>query len=75
MGMPPFTIAVTGLLLTFILGRTGVVSPWLWVPYLLHAFEVLRGIWLPALGVKPVAIGVRQLLVKIIFVVLFIALW
>jgi len=27
------------------------------------------------LGVKPVAIGVRQLLVKIVFVVLFIILW
>jgi hypothetical protein len=57
------------------LGQTGVVSNWLWVPYLWQASEVLRGVWLPALGVKPVAIGIRQLLVKIVFVVLFIILW
>jgi len=75
MGMPVLTIATMGLLLTLILGQVGVVSRWLWVPYLLQTSEVLRGGWMPALGAKPVAIGVRQLLVKIVFVVLFIAMW
>jgi len=74
-GTPVLTSAATGLLLAFVLGQSGVVSHWLWVPYFWQASEVLRGVWLPALGVKPVAIGVRQLLVKIVFVVLFIALW
>ena len=74
-GAPALTVAFAGLLLTFVLGRTGVVSQWLWVPYCVQALEVLQGVWRPALGVKPVAIGVRQLIVKIVFVVLFIALW
>jgi hypothetical protein len=75
MGTPALAISATGLLLTFVLGRIGFVSQWLWLAYLWQTSEVLRGVWLPALHVKPVAIGVRQLLVKIVFVVLFIALW
>ena len=75
MGAAALSVAAMGLLLALVLGQIGVVSHWLWVPYLWQAAEVLRGVWLPASGVKPVAIGVRQLLVKIVFVVLFIALW
>ncbi len=75
LGTPALSISATGLLLTFVLGRIGFVSQWLWLAYLWQTAEVLRGVWLPALHVKPVAIGVRQLLVKIVFVVLFIALW
>ena len=74
-GRSALTMAATGLLLALVLGQVGVVSPWLWVPYFLQASEVMRGIWLPALGAKPAAIGVRQLLVKVVFVVLFVALW
>ena len=75
MGTPALAISAAGLLLTFVLGQSGVVSQWLWAPYLLQALEVLRGVRRPALGVKPAAIGVRQLFVKIVFLVLFIALW
>jgi hypothetical protein len=74
-GTPALILAAAGLLLTIVLGQTGVVSRWLWLPYLWQAAEVLRGVWQPALGVKPVAIGVRQLIVKIVFVVLFVVLW
>lgn len=75
MGLPALTTAATGLVLASVLGQTSVVSRWIWVPYLWQMSEVLRGIWLPASGARPVAIGVRQLLVKIVFVILFIALW
>jgi len=75
MGTPALSIAAMGLVLALVLGPLGIVSRWLWVPYLWQALEVLRGVMQPALGVKPTAIGVRQLLVMIGFVVLFIALW
>jgi len=75
MGTAALAIAATGLVLALALGRVGVVSPWLWVPYLWQASEVARGVWRPALGLKPVAIGMRQLLVKVVFVALFVALW
>ncbi|MCP3980678.1 MAG: YwiC-like family protein [bacterium] len=74
-GMPSLTVAVAGLVLTLVLWQFGVVSRWLWVPYLWQMVEVIRGVRRPALGAKPVAIGVRQLLVKVVFVALFIALW
>jgi len=75
MGAPAMSIALTGVLVALALGLSGVVSRWLWIPYLWQAAEVARGLWLPAMGARPAAIGVRQLIVKIVFVGLFIALW
>jgi len=74
-GASALSISSTGLVLAIGLGQAGIVSTWLWVPYLVQALEVARGVLRPALGGKPVAIGVRQLLVMIVFLVLFIALW
>ena len=74
-GAAALTVATLGLLLAAGLGGAGIVSIWLWVPYLWQALEVTRGVLQPAIGVKPVAIGVRQLVVKIVFVLLFVALW
>jgi hypothetical protein len=75
MGFPALTIAGTGVLVTAILAKFGVVSHWLWVPYLWQASEVLYGVLRPAMGARPTAIGVRQMLVMIVFVVLLIVLW
>ena len=69
------SIALTGVAFALALGQAGIVSRWLWLPYLWQATEVARGVWLPAMGARPAAIGVRQLIVKIVFVGLFIALW
>ena len=74
-GAPALTTMTAGLLLAAGLGAAGVVSPWLWIAYLWQGLEVVRGVLQPAIGVKPVAIGVRQLIVKIVFVILFIVLW
>ena len=74
-GTPALAIAAAGLSLAFVLGQLGVTSRWIWVPYLLQTSEVLRGVLLPAMGVKPVAIGMRQLLFKTVFVALFVVLW
>ncbi len=74
-GLPALGVALSGLGLAAVLGSTEIVSSWLWVPYSLQAAEVLRGVLRPARGVKPTAIGVRQLVFKIAFVALFVALW
>jgi hypothetical protein len=75
MGSYAMLIAAAGLVLALALGRLDIVSRWLWVPYLWQFAEVTQGVWRPALGVRPVAIGMRQLLVKIVFVVLFVVTW
>ena len=75
MGLPSLTLAVAGLTLALVLGQVEIASRWLWVPYLWQTAEVLQGVLRPTPGTKPVAIGVRQLLVNIVFVGLFILLW
>ena len=57
------------------LGLAGVVSAWLWAPYALQWLETLYGAFRPAVGVKPVRIGLRQLLVSTLFTILFIFTW
>jgi hypothetical protein len=74
-GAAALTVTTAGLLLAVGLGQAGIVSAWLWLPYLAQGLEVVRGVLQPAVGVKPVAIGVRQLVVKIVFVILFVVLW
>ncbi len=43
--------------------------------FLLQWGETLWGILRPAIGVKPTAIGIRQLIVSILFTLLFIIFW
>jgi hypothetical protein len=52
-----------------------VVSPWLWIPFMVQWAESVVGGVSPAAGVKPKDIGFRQLAVSTAFVVLFVALW
>ncbi len=61
--------------LALALGALGLI-PWLVsLPYLLQAAETLFGTVKPAIGVKPVAIGVRQLIVSLGFTILFLLTW
>ena len=48
---------------------------WIFLPYLVQWAETLWGISHPAVRAKPAAIGVRQLVVSILFTVLFILAW
>ena len=57
------------------LGLAGIVSLALMVPFGVQLAECVWGIFNPAIGVKPVRIGVRQLIVSTVFTVLFILLW
>jgi hypothetical protein len=55
------------------------VTAWVpaWVPaaFLIQPLELAWGILHPAVGVKPKAIGIRQLIVSIIFTLAFIIAW
>lgn len=63
------------LLLSLGLAAAGVLSDWLWLPYALQMAETIWGTIYPAVGWKPTRIGLRQLMVSILFTVLFILFW
>ena len=48
---------------------------WLVLPYALQLAETLWGTFHPASGVRPTAIGFRQLIVSAVFTLLFILTW
>jgi hypothetical protein len=53
----------------------GLLPTWIFIPYLLQWLETLWGIDHPARGARPVAIGVRQLIVSTLFTLFFIITW
>ncbi len=57
------------------LGVAGVLSPWLWLAYAVQWVETVWGIWHPAVGWRPTAIGLRQLAVSTLFTVVFLLTW
>jgi hypothetical protein len=70
-------VAFTGLNLggVLALALAGVVPGLLVAPYGVQAAETVAGMLRPARGQKPKAIGRRQLLVSILFTVLFVVAW
>jgi hypothetical protein len=59
----------------FVLSRLQFVPSLAFVPFLLQWAETLWGIYNPAVGVKPVRIGIRQLIVSTLFTMIFIVTW
>ena len=57
------------------LGVAGVLPRLILVPYLVQWLETLWGAFHPALRVKPMLIGVRQLIVSIVWTLLFVVFW
>jgi nitrate reductase NapE component len=51
------------------------VPPLLPLAFLVQPLEVLWGTWHPAVGVKPKAIGIRQLVLTVLFALVFIVAW
>lgn len=70
-------LAYTGfnLGLTAVLGAIGVVPALGFLPYLLQFGETVWGTLNPAIGARPVAIGVRQLAISTLFTILFVVVW
>ena len=63
------------LLFSFVLGLAGLLPPLIFVPYLVQWLESLWGAFHPAIKVKPVFIGLRQLIVSTLWTILFILFW
>ena len=63
------------LLVVLLLSVARFVPVWLSLPYALQLAETLWGSYKPAMGYKPTAIGIRQLLVSSLFTLLFILTW
>lgn len=58
-----------------ILGIASVLPKLLFLPFALQWVETLYGTFNPAIGYKPTAIGIRQLIVSTLFTILFIFTW
>jgi hypothetical protein len=54
---------------------TAVLPRFIFVPYLVQWSETLWGIFHPAVRWKPVQIGMRQLVVSVVWTILFIIFW
>lgn len=63
------------LILVIGLGLINLVSPFLFLPYLLQWGETIWGSINPAVGKRPTAIGFRQLFISTLFTLLFILTW
>jgi hypothetical protein len=74
-GFNALAFASFNLLASLVLGILGWLPTLIFVPYLLQWGETLWGVANPAVGVKPVAIGVRQLIVSVCFTILLILFW
>ena len=57
------------------LSAAGILPRFVWLPYALQWAETIWGTTHPAIGYKPTAIGIRQLVVSSLFTVLFIFIW
>ena len=74
-GVRAFAYTTFNLLFVLALGFASVVPRLLFLPYLVQWGETLWGIYHPAVKWKPVKIGVRQLVVSILWTILFILTW
>jgi hypothetical protein len=57
------------------LGLVSVLPRYLFIPYLVQWMETMWGITHPAVGWKPTRIGIRQLVVSVLWTILFILFW
>jgi len=75
MGYRALIYTTFDLVVVFLFCLLGLLPPLVFIPYLLQSIETLWGITRPAIGHKPVKIGLRQLLVSTLFTLLFILTW
>lgn len=61
--------------LSFLLGFAKVVPLLIFIPFFAQWLEALWGITHPSINWKPIRIGTRQLIVSMIWTILFIAFW
>ena len=74
-GLRAFAYTTFNLLLTLGLGLASVLPRLLFLSYLVQWSETVWGIFHPAVRWKPTRIGIRQLIVSILWTILFIFTW
>ncbi|GAB4398596.1 MAG: hypothetical protein OHK003_21190 [Anaerolineales bacterium] len=75
MGRRAFLYTSFNLVLSAGLGLSAMVPAFIFVPFLAQWLETVWGITHPAVRWKPTRIGVRQLIVSIVWTILFILFW
>jgi YwiC-like protein len=75
LGLGAFAYTTFNLVSTFALGFVAVLPRFLFIPYLVQWMETMWGIFHPSIKWKPVRIGTRQLIVSILWTILFIITW
>ena len=75
MGAAPLALTSFNLAAVAGLCLAGWLPRWLFLPFMVQWVETLWGTRRPAIGVKPRAIGFRQLAVSALFTLLFIFAW
>lgn len=58
-----------------LLGIFHLLPPLIFIPYLVQSIETVWGITHPSVGWKPARIGLRQLIVSILWTILFVIFW
>ncbi len=75
MGQRALVYTSFNVILSFVLGIFHYIPFWIFIPFLLQWLETLWGITHPSVGWKPMQIGIRQLIISILWTVLFIVFW
>ncbi len=75
MAWPALSLTTLNLLAVAALGVDRIVPPELAIAYVPQWLEALRGSWKPAIGCRPTAIGLRQLLVTALYTLIFSLCW
>ena len=74
-GMRAFAYTTFNLVIVLVLGFLSVLPRLLFLAYLVQWIETVWGIFHPAIKWKPTRIGVRQLIVSVLWTILFIVFW
>jgi hypothetical protein len=75
LGLRAFLYTTFNLVLVLLLGLLSMLPRFLFIPFLVQWMETLWGIFHPAIKWKPTRIGIRQLVVSILWTILFILIW
>lgn len=75
LGRRAFFYTFFNVLFSSLMGILNFIPSLIFIPFLVQWLEAVWGIYHPAVGWKPTKIGIRQLIVSILWTVLFILLW
>ncbi|HSA99426.1 MAG TPA: YwiC-like family protein [Anaerolineales bacterium] len=75
MGWRSFAYTTFNLVAALVLGLAAVLPRLVFIPYLIQWSETLWGIFHPAIQWKPTRIGIRQLIVSIVWTITLIVTW